>query len=103
MRAAVDVHDRDPGLSGKAQIGEALGYFDQAHLPHALRRYVGRTARELREGGDHAAMSFRTRLTLGPGASVCLPVSPGRLSTTQIPGENPNLAAYWPRETVGHR
>lgn len=49
-------------------VVEALGYFDQAHLAHALRRYVGRTARELREGGDHAAMSFLYKTHPGPGS-----------------------------------
>ncbi|MFG2078188.1 helix-turn-helix domain-containing protein [Nonomuraea maritima] len=44
-----------------------LGYFDQAHLAHALRRYVGRTARELRSG-DPAAMSFLYKTRPGPGS-----------------------------------
>ncbi len=45
-----------------------LGYFDQAHLAHALRRYVGRTASELRAAGDHAAMSFLYKTHPGPGS-----------------------------------
>lgn len=47
-------------------VVETLGFFDQAHLAHALRRYVGRTTREL-QAGDHAAMSFlyKTRPGLG--------------------------------------
>ncbi|MCO1657605.1 helix-turn-helix domain-containing protein [Pseudonocardia humida] len=37
---------------GKAptDVVAALGYFDQPHLARALRRYVGRTATQLREG-----------------------------------------------------
>jgi hypothetical protein len=31
-----------------------LDYFDEPHLAHALRRYVGRTARELRSGSGGA-------------------------------------------------
>ncbi|GAA3784612.1 helix-turn-helix domain-containing protein [Streptomyces phyllanthi] len=48
-------------------VVEALGFFDQAHLAHALRRYVGRTARELR-AGDHAAMSFLYKTHAGLGS-----------------------------------
>ncbi|WP_433510748.1 helix-turn-helix domain-containing protein [Nonomuraea sp. CA-143628] len=48
-------------------VVETLGYFDQAHLAHALRRYVGRTARELR-AGDHAAMSFLYKTRPRPGS-----------------------------------
>ena len=44
-----------------------LGYFDQAHLAHALRRYLGRTARGLRAGGD-AAMSFLYKTSPEPGS-----------------------------------
>jgi hypothetical protein len=44
-----------------------LGYYDQAHLAHAVRRYVGRTARELR-AGDDAAMSFLYKTGPGPGS-----------------------------------
>ncbi|MFE9189556.1 helix-turn-helix domain-containing protein [Micromonospora sp. NPDC007208] len=46
-------------------VVEALGYFDQAHLAHALRRYVGRTARGL-QAGDDARMSFLYKI--GPWA-----------------------------------
>lgn len=46
---------------------ETLGYFDQAHLAHALRRYVGRTAGELR-AGRFAAMSFLYKTHPGPGS-----------------------------------
>jgi Helix-turn-helix domain len=35
---------------GAADVAAALGYFDQAHLARALRRYVGRTATQLQEG-----------------------------------------------------
>nr|BFE81809.1 helix-turn-helix domain-containing protein [Planobispora longispora] len=48
-------------------VVETLGYFDQAHLAHALRRYVGRTAREL-QAGEHAAMSFLYKTHPGPGS-----------------------------------
>ncbi|MGW5063729.1 helix-turn-helix domain-containing protein [Streptomyces sp. NPDC004096] len=48
-------------------VVETLGFFDQAHLAHALRRYVGRTAREL-QTGDHAAMSFLYKTHSGPGS-----------------------------------
>ncbi|MBP2708195.1 helix-turn-helix domain-containing protein [Microbispora sp. RL4-1S] len=48
-------------------VVETLGYFDQAHLAHALRRYVGYTAREL-QAGDHAAMSFLYKTHPGPGS-----------------------------------
>jgi AraC-like DNA-binding protein len=48
-------------------VVEALGYFDQAHLARSLRRYVGRTARELREG-DQASMSFLYKTHPGPGS-----------------------------------
>jgi hypothetical protein len=33
-----------------ADVVSGLGYFDEPHLAGALRRYVGRTARHLREG-----------------------------------------------------
>jgi len=33
-----------------ADVVAKLGYFDEPHLARALRRYVGRTARQLREG-----------------------------------------------------
>ncbi|MFI5715740.1 helix-turn-helix domain-containing protein [Nocardia sp. NPDC051750] len=38
--------------SGEADmdIVDKLGYYDEPHLARALRRYVGRTARQLREG-----------------------------------------------------
>jgi helix-turn-helix protein len=44
-----------------------LGYFDQPHLAHSLRRYVGRTAREL-QAGESAAMSFLYKTDPGPGS-----------------------------------
>jgi AraC-like DNA-binding protein len=37
------------GESADSVVGE-LGYYDEPHLARALRRYVGRTARQLREG-----------------------------------------------------
>jgi len=33
-----------------ADVVDGLGYYDEPHLARALRRYVGRTARQLREG-----------------------------------------------------
>lgn len=44
-------------LAGGAEVADvvtALGYFDEPHLARALRRYVGRTARQLREGAGGA-------------------------------------------------
>lgn len=35
-----------------------LGYFDEPHLAHALRRFVGRTARQLREGTGGGAIAL---------------------------------------------
>jgi helix-turn-helix protein len=35
-----------------ADVVSELGFFDEPHLARALRRYVGRTARQLREGDD---------------------------------------------------
>ncbi|MET0495971.1 MAG: AraC family transcriptional regulator, partial [Actinoplanes sp.] len=41
-----------------------LGYFDEPHLARALRRYVGRTAGQLREGiGGAIALDLDQRLT----------------------------------------
>ncbi|MBM7489451.1 hypothetical protein JOD64_000673 [Micromonospora luteifusca] len=48
-------------------VVEALGYFDQAHLAHALRRYVGRTARGL-QAGDDAKLSFLYKNCPWPGS-----------------------------------
>ncbi|WP_167537041.1 helix-turn-helix domain-containing protein [Micromonospora terminaliae] len=48
-------------------VVETLGYFDQAHLARALRRYVGCTARELQADG-FAAMSFLYKTHPGPGS-----------------------------------
>ncbi|SIR69179.1 helix-turn-helix domain-containing protein [Micromonospora avicenniae] len=48
-------------------VVETLGYFDQAHLAHALRRYVGHTAREL-QAGHFASMSFLYKTHPGPGS-----------------------------------
>ncbi|MFD4357836.1 helix-turn-helix domain-containing protein [Nocardia sp. NPDC058519] len=33
-------------------VVDKLGYYDEPHLARALRRFVGRTARQLREGGS---------------------------------------------------
>ena len=52
---------------GWRTVVEALGYFDQAHLAHALRRYVGRTARGL-QAGDDATMSFLYKICPWPGS-----------------------------------
>ncbi|GAB3935898.1 hypothetical protein GCM10027614_11530 [Micromonospora vulcania] len=54
------------GLDWRTVV-ETLGYFDQAHLGHALRRYVGCTAREL-QTGRRAAMSFLYKTHAGPGS-----------------------------------
>lgn len=41
-----------------------LDYFDEPHLARALRSYVGRTARQLREGaGGAIALDLDHRLT----------------------------------------
>jgi hypothetical protein len=45
---------------------DRLDYFDQAHLGRALRRYIGRTAGELRADDQPASMSFLYKS--GPGA-----------------------------------
>ncbi len=37
-----------------AEVVTGLGYFDEPHLARALHRYVGRTARQLREGASGA-------------------------------------------------
>ena len=54
------------GLDWRTVV-EALRYFDQAHLAHALRRYVGRTARGL-QTGDDATMSFLYKIGPWPGS-----------------------------------
>ncbi|MFC6016958.1 helix-turn-helix domain-containing protein [Plantactinospora solaniradicis] len=54
------------GLDWRAVV-ETLGYFDQAHLAHALRRYVGCTARDL-QAGHFAAMSYLYKTHPGPGS-----------------------------------
>jgi len=54
------------GLDWRAAVA-TLGYFDQAHLAHALRRYVGHTARGLR-AGDDAALSFLYKTSPEPGS-----------------------------------
>ncbi|WP_198414153.1 helix-turn-helix domain-containing protein [Micromonospora phaseoli] len=42
-----------------ADVVSDLGYFDEPHLAHTLRRFVGRTARQLREGtGDAIALDL---------------------------------------------
>ncbi|BCJ76898.1 AraC family transcriptional regulator [Catellatospora sp. IY07-71] len=44
-------------LASGVPVGDvvfALDYFDAPHLAHALRRYIGRTARQLREGAGGA-------------------------------------------------
>lgn len=39
---------------GPSEIVDTLGYFDQPHLARALRRYIGRTATQLRDGSGGA-------------------------------------------------
>jgi hypothetical protein len=50
-----------------ATVVSSLGFFDQAHLAHALRRFVGHTAREL-QTGDLAPMSFLYKTGSGAGS-----------------------------------
>lgn len=52
---------------GWSTVVETLGYFDQAHLARALRRYVGHTARGLR-AVDGASMSFLYKTGPSPGS-----------------------------------
>jgi hypothetical protein len=52
--------------SGEAvsDVAGTLGFYDEPHLSRALRRYVGRTARELREGvGGALALDPAQRTT----------------------------------------
>ena len=52
--------------SGEAvsDVAGTLGYYDEPHLSRALRRYVGRTTRELREGvGGALALDPAQRTT----------------------------------------
>ncbi|GHB76309.1 AraC family transcriptional regulator [Streptomyces viridiviolaceus] len=47
-----------------ADVVTKLDYFDEPHLARALRSYVGRTARQLREGtGGAIALDLNQRLT----------------------------------------
>lgn len=47
-----------------AEVVAALDYFDEPHLARALRRYVGRTGRQLREGaGGPIALDVNQRTT----------------------------------------
>ncbi len=47
-----------------ADVVAKLDYFDEPHLARTLRSYVGRTARQLREGaGDAIALDLDQRLT----------------------------------------
>ena len=47
-----------------ADVVAKLGYFDEPHLARALRSYVGRTVRQLREGaGGAIALHLDQRLT----------------------------------------
>jgi AraC-like DNA-binding protein len=52
---------------GWPRVVEALGYFDQAHLAHAMRRYVGHSARGL-QAADGATMSFLYKTGRSPGS-----------------------------------
>jgi hypothetical protein len=47
-----------------SEVVSALGFYDEPHLARALRRYVGRTARQLREGaGSAIALEIPQRTT----------------------------------------
>ncbi|MFD3744413.1 helix-turn-helix domain-containing protein [Nocardia sp. NPDC058633] len=47
-----------------SDVIDKLGYYDEPHLARALRRFVGRTARELREGSSGAiALNLDQRIT----------------------------------------
>jgi hypothetical protein len=47
-----------------ADVVTRLGYFDEPHLARALRRYIGRTARQLREGtGGAISLDLDQRTT----------------------------------------
>ena len=52
---------------GWPTVVEALGYFDQAHLAHAMRRYVGHSTRGL-QAADGATMSFLYKTGHCPGS-----------------------------------
>jgi hypothetical protein len=54
------------GLDWRTVV-EMLGYFDQAHLARALRRYLGTTARGL-QAGDDVTMSFLYKSWPWPGS-----------------------------------
>ena len=53
--------------TGWADVVGSLGYFDQAHLAHALRRFVGSTARGL-QADVRPAMSFLYKTGGGAGS-----------------------------------
>lgn len=61
VRAAAEL------LASGKQVGDVvdkLGYYDEPHLARALRRYVGRTARQLRQGdGSAIALDLSQRTT----------------------------------------
>ncbi|MFE7745482.1 helix-turn-helix domain-containing protein [Nocardia sp. NPDC057455] len=46
-----------------SEVVDKLGYYDEPHLARALRRYVGRTARQLREGSGGAIALDPTQRT----------------------------------------
>ncbi|WP_238015435.1 helix-turn-helix domain-containing protein [Dactylosporangium sp. AC04546] len=50
------------GVAG-TEVAAGLGYFDEPHLARALRRYVGRTARQLRDGSGGAIALDLDQLT----------------------------------------
>lgn len=41
-----------------SDVVSGLGYFDEPHLAHALRRFVGRTAQQLRDGTGGGAIAL---------------------------------------------
>jgi len=68
VRQIERVREASALLAGGVPVGDVVarhGYFDESHLARALRRFVGRTARQLREGtGGAIALDLGQRTTL---------------------------------------
>mgnify|MGYP000872396455 CR=1 FL=1 len=43
-----------------AEVAQDAGYFDQAHLTRSLRRFVGRTPRQIVRGGEQLSLLYKT-------------------------------------------